>query len=57
MGWSDFEMSQFFIAENSKQGTNFNQGFLTYCRMLIVIGVSSNKLWKIGLTNSIGFVV
>ena len=52
MGWSDFEIPQFFIAENSKQCMSVITGFVTNVnfRKLVVIVVSSNKLQKIGLT-------
>ena len=29
MGWSDFEIPQFFIVKNSKQCINFNTGCVT----------------------------
>ena len=59
MIWSDFELPQSFIVENSKQCINFNTYVLQmwFFRKLIVIVVSSNKLRKIVLTISIVFTV
>ena len=55
MGWSDFEITYFFIVENSKQYMNFNTGCVTnvanvllFTKFLVIV-VSSNNLWKIGL--------
>ena len=55
MGWSDFEITHFFIVENSKQCMNFNTGCVTnvanvllFIKFLVIV-VSSNDLWKIGL--------
>ena len=48
MIWSNFELPQSFIVENSKQCINFNTYVLHmwFFRKLIVIVVSSNKLRK-----------
>ena len=56
MSWSDFEIPPFFIVENSEQCINSNIGCLQMWlfRKLVVIVVFWIKLWKIGLTNSIG---
>ena len=54
-----FEVPQTFIVENSKQSINFNTGCVAMWLFskLVVIVVSSNKLWKIVLTNSVALVV
>ena len=59
MTWSDFELPQSFIVENSKQCINFSTYVLQmwFFRKLIVIVVSSNKLRKIFLTISAVFTV
>ena len=60
MSWSDFEIPQFFIIENSKHHMNFNTGYDFYdykSDFLGVIVVPSNKLRKIGQINCFGFVV
>ena len=60
MSWSDLKFLNFFIVENSKQCFNFNTGYVTNVRLfrnMVVIMVSSSKLWKVDLKNFVGFVV
>ena len=55
---SDFEIPQPIIAENSKERINVNRGFVANvtCYELILVVISSNKIWIIVLINSVSLV-